>query len=98
MPLKAQSPKVLFESLATATKADNQIDKDARKVAREQWMSKLVRNFGDDEGNEMTFNGTIVQALLMMNGKELNDEIKRPDGVVAKAMKKYAGRDQQIID
>ena len=38
-------------------------------------MQKLVRNFGDDEGNEVNFNGTIVQALLMMNGKEINDEI-----------------------
>jgi hypothetical protein len=38
-------------------------------------MEKLVKNFGDDEGNEMTFNGTIIQALLMMNGRELNDEI-----------------------
>ena len=30
---------------------------------------------GDDEGNELTFNGTVVQALLMMNGPELNGEI-----------------------
>jgi hypothetical protein len=102
MPLKAQSPEVLFESLTTATKADAQVDKDARKSARDAWMQKLVRNFGDDEGNEMTFNGTIVQALLMMNGKELNDEIRRADGVVAKAvtkaMKMGAGRDQWLID
>ena len=98
MPLKAQSPEVLFESLTTATKADMQVDKDTRKANREVWMSKLVRNFGDDEGNEITFNGTIVQALLMMNGKELNEEIQRKDGLVAKAMKKWAGKDQQIIE
>lgn len=77
MPLKALSPEVLFESLMTATKAESAADSDARKRLREQWMGKLVRNFGDDEGNEITFNGTVVQALLMMNGPELNTEIGR---------------------
>jgi len=86
MPLKAMSPEVLFNALETAVKADMAKDKEARKLARDNWMKKLVSNFGDDEGNEMTFNGTIVQALLMMNGKEMNDEIKRPDGVVARAI------------
>jgi hypothetical protein len=52
---------------------------DRRKQLREQWMAKLVQNFGDDEGNEMTFNGTMIQALLMMNGPELNQEIG-PEG------------------
>jgi len=101
MPLKAMSPEVLFNALETAVKADQQVDKDARKAARESWMRKLVNNFGDDEGNEMTFNGTIVQALLMMNGKELNDEIKRSDGMVAKAMARAArmpNRDGYMID
>ncbi|QEL16495.1 DUF1549 domain-containing protein [Limnoglobus roseus] len=77
MPLKALSPEVLFETIMTATKSELYSDADARKKQRELWMSKLVRNFGDDEGNEMTFNGTVVQALLMMNGKELNDEVGR---------------------
>lgn len=77
MPLKALSPEVLFEAISTATKSEIYADADARKRQRDLWMSKLVRNFGDDEGNEMTFNGTVVQALLMMNGKELNDEVGR---------------------
>ncbi len=49
-----------------------------RKKAREAWLAKLTRNFGDDEGNEITFNGTVVQALLMMNGRELQAELSRP--------------------
>ena len=79
MPMKAMSPEVLFESLmtATGTKAEksNKAAAEARKGARDAWMRKLVRQFGDDEGNELSFNGTIVQALLMMNGSELNGEI-----------------------
>jgi len=86
MPLKAMSPEVLFESLMTATKPGNRSkeQQEEHKVAKEAWMRKLVRNFGDDEGNELSFNGTIVQALLMMNGAELNGEI----GVATRAAPK----------
>lgn len=91
MPLKSMSPEVLFESLEVATRLDMAPDKDAKKAKKEAWMAKLTRNFGDDEGNEVTFNGTIIQALLMMNGPELNSEISRSDGTSAvdKAMNKY---------
>ena len=39
----------------------------------------------------MNFNGTIIQALLMMNGDELNFEVSRKDGTSAvdKAMAKH---------
>lgn len=92
MPLKALSPEVLFEAINTATKSDLYADADARKAQRDLWMSKLVRNFGDDEGNEMTFNGTVVQALLMMNGKELNDEVARnsPTNPVRRIIAKHS--------
>ena len=91
MQLKSMSPEVLFESLDVATRLDMAQDKDAKKVKKEKWMEKLTRNFGDDEGNEVTFNGTIIQALLMMNGGELNSEVSRKDGTSAvdKAMSVY---------
>jgi len=93
MPLKSMTPEVLFDSLDVATRLDMAPDKDAKKAKKETWMAKLTRNFGDDEGNEVTFNGTIIQALLMMNGPELNSEISRKDGTSAvdKAMNKYHG-------
>lgn len=78
MPLKSMSPEVLFESLMVATRAELFGGGNERiEDARERWMSKLVRNFGDDEGNELSFNGTVIQALLMLNGTELNSEINR---------------------
>jgi hypothetical protein len=91
MPLKALSPEVLFESLMTATKAELAPNSDRRKDLRNAWMAKLARNFGDDEGNEVTFNGTIIQALMMMNGRELNEEIG-PQGsnVVYKVVEKHS--------
>ena len=92
MPLKALSPEVIFESLAVATRARGRLTDDAYKALKRTWSGRLVRNFGDDEGNESNFNGTIVQALLMMNGKELNDQIKsdKTKGLIADVVKKNA--------
>jgi hypothetical protein len=90
MQLKAMSPEQLFESLMTATGAKAGTDKAAKKQLREQWMKRLVQNFGDDEGNEATFNGTVVQALLMMNGDDINRAINDPKvGTVARVVSRY---------
>jgi hypothetical protein len=89
MLLKSMSPEQLFESLMIATQAEANESKDGKKTLREQWEGNLIANFGDDEGNEVSFNGTVVQALLMMNGKDINDAISRKDkGTVALAMAK----------
>ena len=103
MPLKAMTPEVLFESLWTATKADRAGESAARKKLKDDWMRKLVRNFGDDEGNELTFSGTVIQALLMLNGRELNDEISRKGNnvvlsVVARNSKGEAVAARAVID
>ncbi len=84
MLLKAMTPEQLFESLMTATQADMFESKENRKKLRDQWMRNLTTNFGDDEGNEVTFNGTVVQALMMMNGGELNTAVSRLAPILAK--------------
>jgi hypothetical protein len=84
MQLKVMSPEELFESIVTATATDP--TKDAKKKLRDDWMKNLVANFGDDEGNEVNYNGTVVQALLMMNGTDLNAAVK--DGIAKMAKSK----------
>ncbi len=87
MMMKSLSPEQLFESLMTATKAEQAETAAAKKALRDRWLGALINNFGDDEGNEVNFNGTIVQALMMMNGKEINEAISRDKkGAVALAM------------
>lgn len=91
MPLKALSPEAIFESLSIATRARARLGDEAFKALKRTWSGRLVRNFGDDEGNEANFNGTIVQALLMMNGKDLNDQVKsgKAKGVVADVVARH---------
>jgi hypothetical protein len=98
MPLKALSPEVLFESLMTATDSDK--SKAARKALRTKWLSNLIANFGDDEGNEVVFNATVVQALMMMNSADINDAIAPKEagkGTVAKVMAKRTGSGRMIV-
>ncbi|VTS07187.1 DUF1549 domain-containing protein [Tuwongella immobilis] len=78
MPLKSMSPEQLYRSIMTATRIDFDLNQNAREEKREAWLRKLVRNFGDDEGNETNFNGTVIQALLLMNGPEIQEELTRP--------------------
>lgn len=92
MLLKAMSPEQLFDSLLTATQADQRMTEQERDKLHDNWMRNLIVNFGDDEGNEVTFNGTVVQALLMMNGKEINDAIlSRERGTVPQAVLRNRG-------
>ena len=54
-------------------------------------------NFGDDEGNEVNYNGTIVQALLMMNGHDINEAISNEkSGRVQEAVRKTAGQKPKV--
>jgi len=58
----------LYESLLTATQAD---EGDAAEAARQRdrWLSQFVIAFGTDEGDDSTtFNGSIPQVLMLFNG------------------------------
>src|SRR5262249_2044763 len=88
MIMKAMTPEQLFESLMVATRAEQAENAAGKKALRDRWLASLISNFGDDEGNEVNFNGTVVQALMMMNGQDINAAIARKDkGSVALAMR-----------
>ena len=90
MLLKALSPEQLFDSLMTATQAKAGAEKESKAELREQWLNKLIVNFGDDEGNEGSFNGTVVQALMLMNGQDINTAIMdKEHGTAARVMKRF---------
>jgi hypothetical protein len=86
MLVKPMSPEVLFESLTLATQPQTQLNSQTQKQKKEDWLKKLVVSFGNDEGEEATFNGTVVQALMLMNGKDINEAISDPKGAVEVAM------------
>lgn len=67
--LRQMTAEQLYESLLVATQADR-TDYRERERLRQQWLEQFTVAFGTDEGDETTtFNGTIPQALMMMNGE-----------------------------
>lgn len=81
-PLMGETPKFthfylrnmraeeLYESLIVATEAQKtKGDYAEQEKLKNQWLQQFNTTFGTDEGDEQTtFNGTIPQALMMMNG------------------------------
>ena len=79
-PLEAEQ---LYDSLLMATTAQNSGETnwaDAQKQ-RDAWLQQFIIAFGTDENDEAsTFNGTIPQALLMMNGPLVQKAISAEKG------------------
>jgi len=94
---KSLTPEQMFESMMTATQAQG--SKAEREETKERWLDNLVKNFGNDEGEEGNFSGTIVQALILMNGKDINEAISdEKTGTVAAVLKKRAFSKTAAVD
>jgi hypothetical protein len=70
MTLKPLTPEQLFDSLLTATSAHKAGGEGDAGKRREAWLRQFIFAFANDEGDEgSSFQGTIPQALMMMNGE-----------------------------
>jgi hypothetical protein len=70
MNLKPMTPEQLFDSLIVATAAHKAGGGEDQSRRRDQWLGQFVIAFANDEGEEsLNFQGTIPQALMMMNGE-----------------------------
>jgi hypothetical protein len=71
--LRQMQAEQLYESLLTATEADQtRLGEDAAKQ-KDEWLSQFIIAFGTDEGDDSTtFNGSIPQVLMMFNGELIN--------------------------
>lgn len=75
--LRQMQAEQLYESLLVATAADDTVKQEDRAERKEEWLSQFNTAFGTDENDEATtFNGSIPQALTLMNG----DLIRRATG------------------
>lgn len=79
--VKSMTAEQVYDSLLVATQAGdlNHTDWDAVEGRRQQWLQQFVFAFNTDENDEATdFEGSIPQALMMMNGSLVREAI-RPD-------------------
>ncbi len=83
MYVKSMEAEQLYDSLIIATGAhmSGRSSWDQSERQRQQWLRQFVIAFGTDENDETTmFNGTIPQALMMMNGQLIQNAISAKKG------------------
>ncbi|HEY2840089.1 MAG TPA: DUF1549 domain-containing protein [Pirellulales bacterium] len=74
----------LYESLLVATEADKvKGSYEAQENVKGDWLRQFTIAFGTDEGDDATtFNGTIPQTLMMMNGELIENATKTDKGTL----------------
>ena len=67
--LRQMSAEQLYQSMVTASNASGTGSYEEQEQQRRRWLQQFVVAFGTDEGDEATtFNGSIPQALMLING------------------------------
>jgi hypothetical protein len=84
-PLRSLSAEQLFYSVLEASgAADVRVqDRRARRALERrkfQLLQQFVRTFGEDEGEEVVDEGTIPEALMLLNGPLTNDAVRPRPG------------------
>ena len=80
--VKPFTAEQLYDSLLVATeahKAGRNFEQSEKQ--RDEWLGQFVRTFGTDENDEASsFNGTVPQALVMMNGELVRNALSGANG------------------
>lgn len=82
MSVKPFTAEQLYDSLLVATEAHKSgRNYEQSERQRNEWLGQFVRTFGTDENDESTeFNGTVPQALVLMNGELIQNAINGDQG------------------
>ena len=79
--LRQMQAEELYESLLTATQADQSAKGEDAAKRKDSWLSQFVIAFGTDEGDDATtFNGSIPQVLMMFNGDLIKNAVATGKG------------------
>lgn len=82
-------PEQVYDSIRIAIRSVSQqpIDSSVGTTHRKEWVEQFVRSYGTDENDEqLTFDGNISQALLMMNGEDIETAIPLAAGEITKSL------------
>lgn len=81
--VKPMTAEQLYDSLIVATNAhkSGRSGWEQAEVKRREWLQQFITAFGTDDGGESSsFDGTIPQALMMMNGALIKDAVSFKPG------------------
>lgn len=71
---RQMGPEEVYQSLITATQADQRGSLEEQEKKRDEWLKQFVVAYGTDDGGEASiFNGSIPQSLMMFNGELIRE-------------------------
>jgi len=82
-------PEQVYESIRVAIRsaAQRPIDSSVGTSHRRQWVEQFVRSYGTDENDEqISFEGNLATALLMMNGNDIQEAIRLAAAEITQTM------------
>jgi len=88
---RPMGPEQVYDSIRIAIRsaADQPIDSSIGSRHRREWVEQFVQSYGTDENDEqLAFEGNITQAMLMMNGEDLQATIPLTAAEVIKSVYK----------
>jgi len=98
--VKSMEAEQLYDSLIIATEAhkSGRSGWEQAEQQRQNWMRQFIITFGTDENDETTtFNGTIPQALMMMNGELTQNAISASKGSYLNSVLLSKGSDSDKV-
>jgi hypothetical protein len=91
--MRQMEAEELYESLLVATAADSTLSNARRDQMKQRWLRQFTTAFGTDENDEATsFNGSIPQALTLMNG----ELVRRATGAQPGSMLYRVAKDPEL--
>ena len=100
MYVKPMTAEQLYDSMIIATRAHFTAGSDwmAAEKMRREWLQQFVIAFETDENDESTnFDGTITQALMMMNGELVEKALSDSHGTYLDEIVRQNGSDVEKI-
>lgn len=95
---RPMSPEQVYDSMLVATGVERQLWDQLAK-ARQEWLQQFVTPHNTDENDEsIAFEGTVTQALLLMNGELTSRALNGSRGTVLEKISSASVKDSQKIE
>ncbi len=85
---RSMAPEQVYDSIRIAIRsaADQPIESSIGSQHRREWVEQFVQSYGTDENDEhLSFDGNISQAMLLMNGEDIQTAIPLTAAEVTKS-------------
>jgi hypothetical protein len=100
--VRRMTPEQVYESIRIAVRSAGQQPVTRAEITsehRREWVQQFARAYETDENDEaVDFDGTIAQAMVMMNGTEVDDAIRQASRAIVEDADTQVSKGSQALD